>query len=72
MGDSGEEFTWEVSANGDEEHPFENAQQTGSPVNWTTTGMLSFGTGLRQSTTKSDQGEARVQIPGQVDCTPNN
>lgn len=69
MGDSGEEFTWEVSASGDEEHPFENAQQTGSPVNWTDTGVIEFGSGLRQATTKSNEGEVRVQIPGQVDCT---
>ncbi|SMX85155.1 hypothetical protein BSP109_02016 [Brevibacterium sp. Mu109] len=67
MGD-GEEFTWEVSDSGNAEHPFENDEQTGSPVTWTDTGVVEFGSGLRQATTKSDEGEVRVQIPGQVDC----
>lgn len=69
MGDSGEEFTWEVSGGGDGEHPFENAQQTGEPVSWTDTGVIEFGPGLRQTTTKTEEGEVRVQIPGHVNCS---
>ena len=64
-----EEFTWEMGDGGDEEHPFKNAQQTGEPVNWTDTGVLNFGPGMAQATTKSEEGEVRVQIPGQVDCS---
>ena len=69
MGDSNEEFTWELSASGDEENPFADEMQSGEPVSWTDTGILEFGTGLRQATTGSDDGEVRVQIPGQVDCS---
>lgn len=67
----GEEFTWEVhdGATADDEKPFVDEMQTGEPVTWTDTGILEFGSGLRQATTKSDEGEVRVQIPGQVDCS---
>lgn len=65
----GEEYTWELSASGDEEHPFADEMQSGEPVFWTDTGILEFGSGLRQATTASDEGEVRVQIPGQVDCS---
>lgn len=65
LGESGEEFNWEVSDSGDEENPFENDQ----PVIWSDTGIMDFGTGLRQATTKSGDGSVRVQFPGQVDCS---
>ncbi|WP_137770446.1 hypothetical protein [Brachybacterium sp. SGAir0954] len=67
----GEEFTWEVrdGATADDEKPFVDEMQTGEPVSWSDTGILEFGSGLRQATTKSDEGEVRVQIPGQVDCS---
>lgn len=71
LGESGEEFTWTVrdGAPADDEKPFEDEMQTGEPVAWTETGTLEFGSGLHQSTTKSDEGEVVVQIPGQVDCS---
>lgn len=71
LGESGEEFTWEVrdGATADDDNPFEDEMQSGEPVSWTDTGILEFGSGLRQATTKSDAGEVRVQIPGQVDCS---
>lgn len=69
LGETGEEITWEVSDSGSEENPFSNDMQSGQPVSWTDTGILEFGTGLRQATTSSDDGEVRVQIPGQVDCS---
>ncbi|WP_240372159.1 hypothetical protein [Brevibacterium zhoupengii] len=66
-----EDYTWEVSdrATTDDENPFTGDMQSGEPVSWTDTGVLSFGSGLRQATTNSDEGEVRVQIPGQVDCS---
>ena len=71
MGDSGEEFTWTVrdGATEGDENPFEDDMQSGEPVSWTDTGVMEFGSGLRQATTKSDEGEVRVQFPGQVDCS---
>lgn len=69
LGESGEEFTWEVSDSGDEENPFENVQQSGQPVIWSDTGIMDFGKGLRQATTKSNEGSVCVQFPGQVDCS---
>lgn len=71
LGESGEEFTWTVrdGATTNDENPFEDEMQSGDPVSWTDTGILVFGSGLRQATTKSDEGEVRVQFPGQVDCS---
>ena len=69
LGESDEEFTWEISDSGNEKNPFENAQQSGQPVAWTDTGILDFGSGLSQATTASDEGQVHVQIPGQVDCS---
>ncbi|MGP5484675.1 hypothetical protein ACTXMZ_17015 [Brachybacterium alimentarium] len=71
LGEGGEEFTWAVrdGATAEEENPFEGEMQSGEPVAWTDTGMLEFGSGLRQATTNGDEGEVRVQIPGQVDCS---
>lgn len=68
LGETGEEFTWEVSDSGSEENPFSNDMQSGQPDSWTDTGIMEFGTGLRQATTENDDGEVRVQIPGQADC----
>lgn len=73
LGESGDEFTWEVrdgaTADPNDENPFKNDQQSGVPIVWTSTGVLDFGSGLRQATTNSDEGEVRVQVPGQVDCS---
>lgn len=71
LGESGEEFAWTVrdGATTDDENPFEDEMQSGDPVIWTDMGILEFGSGLRQATTKSSEGEVRVQIPGQVDCS---
>ena len=71
MGDGGKEYEWTVrngAAEGDD-HPFENEMQSGEPVSWTDTGMFSFGSGVRQATTDNDDGEVRVQTPGEVDCS---
>ena len=66
MGDSGEEFTWELSGSGD---GFSNDMQSGEPAMWSDTGVLDFGRGMRQETTGSEDGSVNVQIPGQVDCS---
>lgn len=71
LGESGDEFTWKVrdGATAEDEAPFEDEMQSGEPAAWAENGMIDFGSGLRQATTKSDEGEVRVQIPGQVDCS---
>lgn len=69
LGESGEKFVWEVEDPNDEEHPFKNDQQRGQPVIWSDTGVMSFGKGLGQKTTKSEDGVVIVQFPGQVDCS---
>lgn len=74
LGD-GTEYTWvpldgvtdEMYRNG--EQIFEDENQSGQPVTWNADGTLAFGSGLRQATTESDEGEVRVQVPGQVDCS---
>ena len=43
--------------------------QSGEPVMWSDTGVLDFGSGMRQDTTRSEEGSVRVQILGQVDCS---
>lgn len=43
--------------------------QSGKPVAWTDPGVLEFGSGLRLATTNSEEGEGRVEIPGQVNCS---
>ena len=66
LGESVDEFTWEINDSGD---GFSNDMQSGEPVMWSDTGVLDFGSGMRQDTTRSEEGSVRVQIPGQVDCS---
>lgn len=71
MGDSGDEYVWNVrdGATAEDEHPFEDDMQSGDPVTWTDNASFTFGSGVRQATTKSDDGEVRVQTPGEVVCS---
>lgn len=71
LGESGDEFTWTLrdGATAGHDAPFEDDMQSGEPAAWAENGMIDFGSGLRQATTKSDEGEVLVQIPGQVDCS---
>lgn len=70
----GDEFTWkpldgvtDEDIRGDAQ-VFEDEMQDGSPVLWSGN-TFTFGTGLTQKTTKSDDGQVRVQTPGEVDCS---
>lgn len=73
MGDSGDEYVWKVrdGATAEDEHPFEDEMQSGDPVTWTDNDSFTFGSGVRQATTKSDDGEVRVRTPGEVVCSGN-
>lgn len=75
MGDGGEEFTWvpregitEGDVQGDGQ-VFEDEMQDGAPVLWTDNGTFTFGYGLRQHTTRVDDGQVKVQTPGEVMCS---
>lgn len=74
MGQGGDKYEWTVrdGATTEDEHPFEDEMQSGEPVTWTAAGMLSFGSGVRQATTDNEDGEVRVQTPGEVDCAGND
>lgn len=73
MGD-GTEFEWKpLDGITDEDirgndPVFEDDMQDGSPVTWTDNDTMVFNSGLRQKTTKTDDGQVQVRIPGEVDC----